>query len=43
MRGESGRFNTNPPPETVIEPGQVLIAIGTDVQLKALADAAGVG
>jgi voltage-gated potassium channel len=43
MRSESGRFTTNPPPETVIEPGQVLIAIGTDVQLKALADAAGVG
>jgi voltage-gated potassium channel len=39
-RDASGRFNTNPPPDTVMEPGQVLIAIGTSVQLKALADAA---
>jgi voltage-gated potassium channel len=39
MRDTGGRFNTNPPPDTVIEPGHVLIAIGTSVQLKALADA----
>ena len=39
MRDVEGRFNTNPPPDTVIEPGHVLIAIGTTVQLKALADA----
>ena len=34
-----GEFTTNPPPETVLEAGQILIAIGTEVQLKALADA----
>jgi voltage-gated potassium channel len=39
MRDAAGRFNTNPPPDTIIEPGHVLIAIGTTVQLKALADA----
>jgi voltage-gated potassium channel len=39
MRDKDGHFNTNPPPDTVIEPGHVLIAIGTSVQLKALADA----
>jgi voltage-gated potassium channel len=40
MRDEGGRFTTNPPPETLIEPGQVLIAIGTSEQLAALATAA---
>ena len=39
MRDVEGHFNTNPPPDTVIEPGHVLIAIGTAVQLKALSDA----
>jgi voltage-gated potassium channel len=39
MRDHRGRFNTNPPPDTVIEPGQVLIAIGTTAQLAALSEA----
>lgn len=40
VRDEDGAFTTNPAPETVLHPGQVLIAIGTDGQLAALADAA---
>ena len=39
MRDQAGRFNTNPPPDTVIEPGQVLIAIGTTTQLATLSEA----
>ncbi|GAC1332164.1 MAG: potassium channel protein [Mycobacteriales bacterium] len=38
---EGGDFLTNPPPETVIRPGQILIAIGTAEQLSALLQAAG--
>jgi voltage-gated potassium channel len=41
MRDDDGRFTTNPSPETVLEAGQILIAIGTEAQLKALAGAAG--
>jgi len=40
LRDGGGAFTTNPPPETMLEAGQILIAIGTEVQLKALADAA---
>jgi voltage-gated potassium channel len=40
VRDGRGAFTTNPSPETVIETGQVLIAIGTEEQLAALADAA---
>ena len=40
LRDQDGEFTTNPAPETVIEPGQILIAIGTSGQLSALADAA---
>jgi voltage-gated potassium channel len=36
MRGTDGAFRTNPPPDEVMVAGDVLIAIGTDVQLKAL-------
>jgi len=43
MRDGDGTFTTNPQPETVLEAGQILIAIGTEVQLKALAEAAGPG
>jgi voltage-gated potassium channel len=43
MRRPGGEFRTNPPPEAVIEPGEVLIAIGTEVQLKGLADLAAIG
>jgi voltage-gated potassium channel len=40
LRGGDGSFTTNPPPETVLAAGQILIAIGTEAQLKALAEAA---
>jgi len=43
MRDGDGAFTTNPQPETVLEAGQILIAIGTETQLKALAEAAGPG
>jgi voltage-gated potassium channel len=39
LRDSAGSFTTNPPPETMLETGQILIAIGTEVQLKALASA----
>ncbi|MDQ6650660.1 MAG: potassium channel protein [Actinomycetota bacterium] len=38
---DGGGFLTNPPPETVIRPDQILIAIGTEEQLAALLAAAG--
>ena len=40
LRDSGGEFTTNPPPETVLVAGQILIAIGTEAQLKALAAAA---
>jgi voltage-gated potassium channel len=40
LRDAAGGFTTNPPPETVLDAGQILIAIGTEAQLKALAAAA---
>jgi len=43
LREAGGGFATNPPPETVLEAGQILIAIGTEGQLRALADAARAG
>jgi voltage-gated potassium channel len=43
MRDAEGEFRTNPPPDAVIEPGEVLIAIGTATQLASLADLAGPG
>ena len=39
LRETDGRFTTNPGPDTVLERGQVLIAIGTSPQLEALAKA----
>jgi voltage-gated potassium channel len=36
LRDENGRFNTNPSPDTRIEAGQILIAIGTSTELEAL-------
>ncbi len=42
MRDENGAFRTNPPPDTLIHPGEVLIAIGTPVQLQALRDEIGI-
>jgi voltage-gated potassium channel len=43
MRLSDGRFHTNPVPSTPVEPGQVLIAIGTPDQLAQLGTAAGRG
>jgi hypothetical protein len=40
LRDETKGFITNPTAGTVIEPGQVLIAIGTPPQLRALVDVA---
>ena len=40
MRDAAGEFTTNPPPEMVLCAGQILIAIGTEAQLKALTAAA---
>lgn len=42
MRDAAGRFRTNPPPDTPIRPGEVLIAIGTTAQLEALRTEVGV-
>ena len=39
LREADGTFTTNPSPETVICPGNILIAIGTTAQLAALVDA----
>ena len=40
LRDADGGFTTNPSPETLLGAGQILIAIGTEAQLKALAHAA---
>jgi voltage-gated potassium channel len=40
LRGSDGSFIANPPQQTAIEAGHVLIAIGTERQLQALAGAA---
>ena len=39
LRETGGEFPMNPPPETVLCAGQILISIGTETQLKALAAA----
>jgi voltage-gated potassium channel len=41
LRDREGTFTTNPPPETVIHAGQVIIAIGTPGDLEALEQLAG--
>ena len=38
LRDPAGDFHTNPSPDTTIEPGQVLIAIGTEEELRALGE-----
>jgi voltage-gated potassium channel len=38
LRDVSGRFDTNPSPDTEIRAGQVIIAIGTQDELDALAE-----
>ncbi|MBA3303533.1 MAG: potassium channel protein [Acidimicrobiia bacterium] len=40
LRSPDGAFATNPAPETLIEPGHILIAVGTEGQLEALGAAA---
>jgi voltage-gated potassium channel len=42
MRDRDGSFRTNPPPDTLIQPGEVLIAIGTAVQLESLRSEVGI-
>src|SRR5436190_9962094 len=39
VRTADGEFTTNPPPETQIEPDQILIAVGTESQLDLLGQA----
>jgi voltage-gated potassium channel len=41
VRGSDGAFTTNPPPDWVIQPGQILIAIGSEEQQAALHALAG--
>lgn len=41
MRDQAGVFRTNPPPDTLLNAGEVLIVIGTAVQIKALRDEVG--
>jgi len=41
LRGPQGGFATNPPPETVMEAGHILIAIGTPIPLSALEELVG--
>jgi voltage-gated potassium channel len=41
IRTPSGEFLTNPPADTALEPGHVLIAVGTEAQLDELRRAAG--
>ena len=38
LREARGQFITNPPPDTIIETGYVLITIGTEAELHALAE-----
>lgn len=41
VRGPDGRFRTNPPPDYVLKPGDVLIALGPPEQLTCLEDLCG--
>jgi len=41
LRDPHGGFTTNPPPETVMQDGHILIAIGTPAQLSALEELVG--
>jgi voltage-gated potassium channel len=36
LRDPAGSFTTNPPPETLMHAGHILIAIGTPAQLESL-------
>ena len=41
LRGDDGTFRTNPRSDTRIDPGEVIIAIGTQAELDALVELAG--
>ncbi len=41
LRQPDGGFVTNPPPDTVLQAGQVLIAVGTEQQLRDLSELVG--
>ncbi len=41
IREAHGQLRTNPPPQTAIRPGDLLIAIGTESELTALATLVG--
>ena len=41
LRDPDGSFRTNPRSDTRIEPGEVIIAIGTQAELDALVELAG--
>ena len=41
VRRTDGTFTTNPDPDTVIEPKQVIIAVGTDADLARLEEVSG--
>jgi voltage-gated potassium channel len=41
LRSGDGAFVSNPPPETQFNPGQVVIAIGTEAELAALEELVG--
>jgi len=41
IRHRDGSFDTNPTPDSVVQPGQVLIAVGTDAELVHLLEWAG--
>jgi voltage-gated potassium channel len=41
LRGADGSFRTNPRSDTRIDPGEVLIAIGTQAELDSLVELAG--
>jgi voltage-gated potassium channel len=38
LRHADGTFNTNPPPDTEIHAGEVVVAMGTETELEALTD-----
>jgi voltage-gated potassium channel len=38
LRKRDGRFDTTPEPDAVIEPGDVIVGVGTSEELRALED-----
>jgi voltage-gated potassium channel len=41
LRGKDGQFVNNPPPDRILEPGDVMIVVGTEQQLESLRAGAG--